>query len=492
MSTISRAQQTPAPVQAPKAQETKPAGKETTLDKMVDWTKDKTKEGTLVGDHYVLVGAGTLVGAVAAGSIKPVREAVSAVFSSKLTGAAAGLGTAYILGEDAIESFKEGSFIKGGAETLGATAAGLGGVEFLGRQFNIPVANKAFTGTAEAIGNNWKALSGAATFAGGGAAIVSGVNDIKENAGANTETALGAGKIVGGSVAVLGGAELIGRQFNIPVVNKALTGLVKSKGGLMASSGVAAASGAGLAVDGVRRLATENGGFVNDLIGAAEVAAGVTAGTGAVSLYGLATKNAELAKMLPENAAILGGTAMVAGATALAKHSANDMVENGVGVWNSTKGTGAALLGLGGVAIAGEKLGVGAMENAFSKGWQPAVALGLGGVTYKLGKDAIADAQEGKGAALAKGGAAVITGASSLVLAGSALGIKPAERLGEAMLEGAGKVLEPVFEVATKHPVATLVALGVATGAGIYIYNQSQDKSAEAEAAKQAKPATEE
>ena len=81
---------------------------------------------------------------------------------------------------------------------------------------------------------------GGVTLAAGGAFVKSGVDDIKE--GSNL---LGAGKIAAGSVAVLGGAELVGRQFNIPVVKEALTGLVKSKAGLTASSGIAAAAGAG-------------------------------------------------------------------------------------------------------------------------------------------------------------------------------------------------------------------------------------------------------
>src|SRR5689334_8929751 len=97
------------------------------LDKTLDFAKEKTQKGTLVGDHYVAVGAGTLVGGIAAvaavakiaDKVPAVEKAVEVVVS-KGTGGAITLATSVLLAEDAYQSFQEGSTIKAGAETFGA------------------------------------------------------------------------------------------------------------------------------------------------------------------------------------------------------------------------------------------------------------------------------------------------------------------------------------------------------------------------------------
>ena len=234
------------------------AKKETHLDKVVDFAKEKTQKGTLVGDHYVAVGAGTLVGGTAAvAGVSKLADAVPAVekaleftfqTNGKLIGGAASLGAAALLAEDAVQSFKEGSTIKGGAQALGATVAGLGGVELIGRQYNVPYAKEALSATGDFIGENAMAMGGTAAAAGGAFAIKKGVEEIMEG-----NTLKGGAIAAGGAIGVLGGAELVGRQFNVPVLKEALTGPAKavftSKGGLMASGAAVALTGAGAAAE---------------------------------------------------------------------------------------------------------------------------------------------------------------------------------------------------------------------------------------------------
>lgn len=134
---------------------------------------------------------------------------------------------------------------------------------YVGRNYNIPVMKSALSGSAEWAKTNVKAVTGATAVAGGAFAIKDGVDRLGE--GGNKW--LAGAEIAGGVVGTLGGAELGARNFNIPVLNQALTGPVKymftSKGGITVSGGTVAAAGLGAAADGVRRLTTEKG-IVND------------------------------------------------------------------------------------------------------------------------------------------------------------------------------------------------------------------------------------
>ncbi|MFN4149950.1 MAG: hypothetical protein ACK4IX_03320, partial [Candidatus Sericytochromatia bacterium] len=89
-------------------QQSQPIEKKTTLEKGVDVIKENTKKGTLVGDHYVAVGAGTLVGGVAAvsGAVKlanavPAVDKALSVLTSKGTLGAVALTGSAVLAEDA-------------------------------------------------------------------------------------------------------------------------------------------------------------------------------------------------------------------------------------------------------------------------------------------------------------------------------------------------------------------------------------------------------
>lgn len=457
-----------------------PPKKETTLDRTVDAIKDHTHKGTLVGDHYAVVTAGTLVGGIAAVAgvakiadhVPAVQQAVDFVFdkNGKLIAGTAAAGAAYMLGEDAVQSFKEGSTMKAIAETAGATAAGLGGVQLIGKQFDIPVAKEALDRTTKAIGDNAMALGGGAAAAGGIYAAKKGIEQLQDG-----HKIAGAALLSGGAIGVLGGGELIGRQFNVPVLKEALTGpaqaLFSSKGGKAAVGGAVALTGAGTGVDGVRRLTTGKG-LLNDAIGVAEVTAGVTAATGGTSLIGMAVGNEKLARALPENMEFVGAAAALGTAAALGKHTVDSVKKDGLTLMNTATGTGAALAALGGTQLVAEKLGANAVDRAFSKGWEPVLGVGLGVASVKFGANAMREAKEG-GVANAAGqaGLAFATAAGSAAVLGHSLNIPVLNKMGEKSLSFIGEnVLSPVAEFAVKNPFLTLGAVAVAGGAGAYAY----------------------
>jgi hypothetical protein len=246
-------------------QSSKPVERKTTLEKAGDVIKENTQKGTLVGDHYVAVGAGTLVGGVAAvsgviklGNAVPAIDMALHALTSKGTGSAISLGAAGVLAEDAVKSFKDGKTVKGLAESSVATVAGLGGVELAGKQLNIKYADRALSATGEFIGKNSMAIVGGVSTAGGAYFVKEGVKDLKHG-----DTVKGSAKVAGGTVGVLGGVELVGRQFNIPVAKEALTGIprrVFNTGlGLKVAGAAVAAAGVGAGVDGVRRMTTGKG-----------------------------------------------------------------------------------------------------------------------------------------------------------------------------------------------------------------------------------------
>lgn len=572
---------TPAIVQQAQAPK-----KETTLDKMQHGVKEATKDGTFVGDHLALVGAGSLVGTVAtvsavaklADAVPAVEKALKFTFvdNGLLVGGALAGATSAVLAEDAIASYQEGDkgkaaglgagalitglgaaelvgrqfdipvlnqalstpikkmyehgqaivgaglaaggvavaksgledlqegkSVAGGAKVLGGSLATLGGIELIGRQYNIPVAKELLSKPAGWVADNSKAVTGGIAMAGGAFAIKEGVDNLKEG-----NKWLGGAELAGGTVGVLGGAELIGRNFNIAYLDQALTGPAKalftSKGGILASGGAIALSGVGAGADGVRRLTTQTG-ILNDAIGAAEVTAAVAGTTGGASLIGYATGNARMAGAFKDNLPILGGVALMGAASAGAKYTAQDIKENGFGLEHVITGTASAGAALAGTQLIADRMGIPVLDQALEKGWKPLAAVGLGAATYKLGEITVKQGSKMMdditwGNGLMTAGAAagtVLAGAGTVALAGNVLGIPVMEKAGMKVISGVqtgavktaevamDKIIEPVFSFAVKNPVVTLGALAVAGGAGYYAYHRNQQAEEATAAASQ-------
>lgn len=458
---------------------------------------DKAKAAAEAGGALITgLGGAELVGRQY--NIPGVKQALSAPLEKLwqhhegVAGAGLAAGGAVVI-KDGIDNLKEGSTMLGGAELAGGTLAVLGGAELVGRRYDIPVAKQALSTPAKWVGDNVKAVTGAAAAVGGTAAIVKGAQDIKDG-----KKLQGGAELAGGVVGVLGGGELIGRQYNIPVLKEALTGTAKavftSKGGVIVSGGAVAASGLAAGADGVRRLTTQKG-IVNDAVGVAEVTAGVAGATGGASLIGMATQNEKLMRAFPENLPILGGVALMGAATAMTKFTIDDAKKNGFELTQVATGTGAALAAMGGTQLIADKLGVAGLDKAFEKGWKPVAAVGLGATAYKLGEVTVGQGKEMlEKPSVAKGlltaGAAtgtVLVGAGAVATTGNVLGIQVMENAGMTVLNGTkngvvktanfvgDKAIKPVFDFAVNHPGVTLGALAVAGGVGYYVYQKNHN-----------------
>ncbi len=468
-----------ANVGVPIPAKTEATEKKTVIEKTGEFFHDKTKKGTLVGDHYVAAGALGTVGVVATvAGVAKVADKVPAVAAGlkaignnmDIIGGGVLIASSVALGQDAKKSLENGKSLRGGVEVALGTVAGLGGTELLAERAGIPVLKDALSGPAKFVGKNAMAIVGAGAAAGGIAAGVSGVNDITDG-----KTGKGAAKTAAGLVATLGGAELIGRQFNIPYVQKALTGpaqaIFTSKGGLGAAGVAIAGTGVAAAIDGTNRL-LKGKGVVNDAIGVTEVTASIAAATGGASLVGVATGSEKLKQIFPQSVEIVGGVALAGAAYVVGKNAVQDGAKNGVTLSNTAKGTAAALLAVGSTHVLADKVGVTAVESVLkNQGYKTVAALGLGVASVKMGSSALKEIKDGKpGNALGQGAGAVLAGATSLGLVGSAYKIPGLQQIGDVAWKGAEKVVEPVVKFAVTHPGTTLAGIAVAGGAGAYLY----------------------
>lgn len=389
--------------------------------------------------------------------------------------AIAGAGVA--LAASGVQDLKEGDSMFGAAKLTGGAIAGLGGVELIGRNYNVPVMNQALTGTAAWMKNNIQAVAGGVASAGGVYAIQDGIQRLNDE---ESNKWIAGTEIAGGVAGTLGGIEMIGRNFNIPGMNKALTGPVKyiftSKAGITGAGGLVSASGLGLAGDGVRRLTTEKG-ILNDAIGAAEFTAGVAATTGGLSVIGYATGSEKLMHLFPENADLLVASAIIGGSTALGKYTVDSMKDNGLTLTNTATATGAGILATGGAHMIAKKFMSEAGEVIFEKGYQGILAAGLGAAAYKLGEKAIDEGKQfnadtddmNTGAkALGYGTGAVASGAAAVSLIENVTGIqiwKNTDAVAGAGLVGGGALLGKYTLDNMKDNGLTLTNTATATGA---------------------------
>ncbi len=424
------------------------------------------------GSLVTLAGAEVLGQAYDVGPLKgiistPAKKVaeVGAKNAGALGGTAlAGAGAA--LAKSGVKDLEKGDSMIGGAKLAAGGTAVLGGTELIGRNFDIPVLKQALSGPSEWIGNNPQAITGGVAMAGGAAALKHGVDRLK--AGENGW--LAGAEIAGGTVGVLGGAELVGRNFDIPVLKEALTGPVKymftSKGGLSLSGGAVATAGLAAAGDGMRRLTTEKG-LLNDAVGVAEFTAGVAGVTGGASIIGYATGSEKLTKVFAENLDVLGGAALAGTAVAMGKHTVDSVRKEGVTLLNTATGTGAGLAGATGAYVIAEKFGVPAAERLFTKSANTVAATGLGVATVKLGEKALTESKAfvknsddlAAGAkALALGTGALATGTAATGLAGNVLQIKALEKGAVTVAENGWKPVTAVALGATTYKLGDWTA----------------------------------
>lgn len=470
-----------------------PAKIDSHLEKIGHAIVDNTKEGTFIGDNMIMTGAGSVIGAVAAGSavkktadaIPAVKQALQTVFvdNGKLVGSAAALATSALLAEDAVDAYKEGQTGRAVAEGAGAAVIGLGGAELTGRQFNIPVLDRALTGPVEAtakfLGKHGLGVLGGGVAAGGTALAVAGAKDLKDG-----EYLSGAGKMAGGGVAALGGAEIIGQAYNV----EALKGLVSTPariagekiaqvavkhGGGIGGTAIAGA-GVALAASGLDDLREGE-----SMLGGAKLAGSGLAVLGGAELVGRNYDVPVLNKALTGPVAwvqgnvkaVTGATAMAGGAFAL--HDGLKRLDDGNKWLAGAEIAGGTVGALGGAELIGRNFNIPVLNQALtgpvkfmftskgglatSGGLVSAAAIGAGAdgvrrlTTEKgIANDAIGVAEFTAGVAGVTGGASIVgyaTGSEKLlkvfpenvdVLGGAAL-VGGAFAMGKHTLDSAHK-----------------------------------------------------
>lgn len=366
----------------------------------------------------------------------------------------------------------------GTAKFVGGTAAMLGGTQIVGLAFNIPMLDRALTTPLSKLADNGQAVLGLAVGGGGVAAGKFAADKFRAAlAGGENRTrniALGAAAATTSAAAVLGGAELIGRNFSIPVVDQALTGTVKA----LASGGAGSVAAGTLLTGGAAQLGAEavknfqKGG--NDLLTVVEAMGAVTAGLGGVQLAGHGLGLGATQGLLTEHAPVVASTGASALGLALARTSLKSLRETGLRPLNSLALAAGAAMIPAGAAGAAAALGLHEAAELFGRSAGATAGLGLGVATAALGKKAVESAQNAQLLHTAGYGlAAAGTATGSLFAVGESLNI-PIMR--EASRKVLSSTLEPAFEHIISpgteflftHPVAggAVLALGV----GGYLY----------------------
>ncbi|MBI3927140.1 MAG: hypothetical protein HY319_16510 [Armatimonadetes bacterium] len=369
---------------------------------------------------------------------------------------------------------------------LGSVSA-LGGAQVVGACYDVPILEEALTGPLEVLFENGQAVLGAGVAAGGVAAGRYAVGRFQQAAADPAHRvrngALGVGATVAAATGLLGGAELIGRNFEIPVMSRALTGTVEFLSETPAASvagGAALLGGAAVlgkeAVDNFRR-----GG--NDLLTAAEAMGAVTGALGGAQLAGYGLGLEATRGLLTDHADTVGSVALSVLGAGLVRTSARSLRQNGVTVGNSL-GLSAGLAAVpGGVALAAQTLGLEQAAEVLGRGAGVAAGAGLGLAAYAFGQRAVDSAREGRPlSAVFHGSMAAASATTSLWAVGESLGIEAISRVGERIAE---HTLEPLFEHVIaptaeflfENPVAGAVLLAV--GVGGYLYWRSRGKDEE-------------
>lgn len=210
--------------------------------------------------------------------------------------------------------------------------------------------------------------------AGLGAAVVHDalVNDIgKHNARATA-------KIAAGSVAALGGTQLIGLMYDIPVLDRALTGVVFEHGGSLLGGGLlAGAAVAGKsAVGQFQKAAGGQNTAVHAALGTGAALGAVGAGLAGAELIGRDLEISGLdralsgtVELLTQSSAssVVGGGLMVAGAAVAGVQAVKKLQNSDHDYATAALATGAAAGGLGGAEILGHGLGLEATKGLFTQ-----------------------------------------------------------------------------------------------------------------------------
>lgn len=361
------------------------------------------------------------------------------------------------------------------AKLTAGSLSGLAGLQIVGMSYAIPVLDRALTGPLEALSEHGLAVLGGGVAGGGIAAGALAAREFKQALTSDHKArhaALGTAASLGSVGGLLGGGELIGRQYGIAGLDRALTGTVEK----LSQSPAAAVAGGALLVAGAGVLGAEavgnlkNGG--HDLLTVAEGMGAVSAGLGGLELIGHGAKVPGLQGLLTHHGSTVGAAALTLSGLAVGRMALRGIQQNGLGLQNSLALGTAATMVPGGLLWGASSLGL--PTSALSTGTQLGLGAGMALTSVALGKGAVRAAREGDVASAAfQGLAGAGTAAGSLLTVGDALGIQAISHLGEELAKHTIEpftehVLWPTARFLYQNPLAGAAIL--ATGLGIYLY----------------------
>lgn len=446
-----------------------------------------SKLGTIVRENKIVTGLATAASGVviAGGAAQSSAFANVAQYGiAPAVGAGISAFGAALAHDAVVNDFPERPLMGAAKLATGVTGA-LGGAQIVGLAYDIPGLDRALTTPLGKLADNSQAVLGAGVIGGG---LYAGKFAIDKFAqGAQLEEnrtrnfALGTVASAGSAAALLGGAELVGRNFQIPVVDQALTGTIRA----LSSGGVGSVLGGGLLTAGAAQLGKEavanfrNNG--NDLLTVAEGMGAVTAGLGGVQLlgHGLGLKATE--GLLTEHAALVGSTALTGTGLALTRSSLKKIGAAGLKPLNSfTLAAGAAMIP-GGLAAASASLGLYNAAEFLGRGAGAIGGAGLGAASYALGKRALEEGKSGNLLSAAGYGlGATGTGIGSLAAVGESLNVpvlKTASRqlFRHTMEPLAEHIIEPTTRFLFNNPIAGGAVLALGVGGYLYFKYRSKD-----------------
>lgn len=376
----------------------------------------------------------------------PVEQAIK---HAKWTGTAVAGGAALGGGALVVDGLKDVGHSNGkaAAKIGGGTLIAAGSAEAIGRMHDIPVLKELVSKPLAKVAERGQSILGVGVAAGGVAAGGFAANRFRKAASGDNPVvngALGVGSTLTSAAAVLGGAELVGRDLGIKYMDQALSGPVR----FLARNGVGATAAGTLLVGGGAVLGGEavknfkKGG--NDLLTVAEGMGAATAAAGGLELIGKGTGFKPLQGLLTRHAGVMGGVALSGLGASLAKVSGQDMASKGANELNIAGTTLGGAAVPGGVAVAAASLGAEKVAEYGGRGALLVGGAGLGALTYKWGKDAATSFRNGDQlAGMGHGLLALGTGIGSSWAIGTATGIKPLTRVGEYVNTYA---LKPIWE----------------------------------------------
>ena len=435
-----------------------------------------SKAGKLVRENKVGTGAAVVAAtATIAGGVVQSDTFANVARYGIAPAVGAGIG---VLGatavHDAVVNDVGENNLKATGKIIAGSAATLGGTQIVGAALDIPVLDEAFTGI---IFDHGQSLIGGGLVAGAAIGAKAAAEQFKKVGSADNKAipmAIGTGAAAASVGAGLAGAELIGNDLGIPVMNKALTGTIE----FLSQSPISSVVGGGLLTAGAAVAGMEAAknlqGDKNHYGTAALASGAVAGGLGGIEMMGHGLGLEATQGLFTHNADIVGSLSVSAFGGALSGHAAKAIKEKGLSPTRALMLTAGAGTTVGGLGLAAFSADAAKVADFLGNGTAVVAGAGLGLSSYAFGEKAYQAAKNGKfGNAAFHGTGALASAAGGLAAVGEGLGIEALQDAGRAV---ARHTVEPIFEHIVSptlqfffdNPVVGGIGLAAAVGAFAY------------------------